>query len=81
MDATRPAGGRKSGSGIGDEVRVSDSISDTEPLQDVKADEAYMREQVERLLDSLNPREADVVSSTRTYLLYLASYLAIYLYI
>ncbi len=61
MDATRPAGGRKSGSGIGDEVRVSDSISDSEPLQDVKADEAYMREQVERLLDSLNPREADVV--------------------
>ncbi|EWM23140.1 rna polymerase sigma factor [Nannochloropsis gaditana] len=61
MDATRPSGGRKSGSGIGDEVRVSDSISDAEPLQDVKADEAYMREQVERLLDSLNPREADVV--------------------
>jgi len=61
MDATRPSGGRKSGSGIGDEVRVSDSISDSEPLQDVKADEAYMREQVERLLDSLNPREADVV--------------------
>jgi hypothetical protein len=40
---------------------VSDSISDSEPLQDVKADEAYMREQVEKLLDSLNPREADVV--------------------
>ncbi len=61
MDATRPASGRKSGSGIGDEVRVSDSISDSEPLQDVKADEAYLREQVERLLESLNPREADVV--------------------
>lgn len=61
MDATRPSGGRKSGSGIGDEVRVSDSISDSEPLQDVKADEAYLREQVERLLESLNPREADVV--------------------
>jgi RNA polymerase sigma factor (sigma-70 family) len=60
IDAMRPAGGRRS-SNSGDEVRVSDTIADTDPLQDVKADEAYMREQIERLLESLNPREADVV--------------------
>lgn len=64
MDAPRPAGGSKSSS-IGEEVRVSDSISDPEPLQDVKADEAYIRDKVEGLLSSLNPREADVVSRRR----------------
>jgi RNA polymerase primary sigma factor len=69
MDATRPAGAKKGGSmgGPKDDVRVVDLISDTEPLQNVKADESALRDQVEDLLGSLNPREADVVRGPVTW--------------
>jgi len=61
MDASRPGGGRKGGS-FGDEVRLVDTIRDTEPLQDKKEEKTIMKFDLEKLLVSLSPREADVVS-------------------
>lgn len=53
----------KKSSGVSEELTMQDIVSDCDPLPDEKEEKVMMKSDLERLLSSLSPREADVVSS------------------
>ena len=62
MEASRQAGGKKGGSsGAQREVVVADSIQDSQPCPDEVTECRMLKSDVEKLVDTLSPREQDVI--------------------
>merc|ERR1711988_1496259 len=62
MEASRQANGKKGGSsGAQKEVVVADSIQDSQPCPDEVTECRMLKTDVEKLVDTLSPREQDVI--------------------